>query len=265
MKKTFLTISVIIAIVCLSAYGFISWNDPVSVQDNTLVALEAAVETKIDKKVGPNFFYSVGTRFSGIKKEDIDKARSLSDFIDAEDVENMVQLKSTSVIIIENDEQSDKRASGNSKMLTSAQLKLLQSSSISTNFVIRADFRQMNKQLGALEDNYTSPHLTIVPEKQAAYVAGGMDALVYYLKENSKEAVAFVEEDKLKPAKLYFTVTKEGAISNLKLDRSCGDPAIDAKMVELITNIPGDWEPAENLKGEKVDQELVFSFGLIGC
>jgi hypothetical protein len=36
-------------------------------------------------------------------------------------------------------------------------------------------------------------------------------------------------------------------------------------MTELITNFPGTWEPAENSKGEKVDQELVVSFGLMGC
>ena len=39
----------------------------------------------------------------------------------------------------------------------------------------------------------------------------------------------------------------------------------DKKMIELITNLPGKWAPAENQKGEKVDQELVISFGLMGC
>jgi len=36
-------------------------------------------------------------------------------------------------------------------------------------------------------------------------------------------------------------------------------------MIELITKTPGEWQPAENYKGEKVDQELVVSFGLMGC
>ena len=30
-------------------------------------------------------------------------------------------------------------------------------------------------------------------------------------------------------------------------------------------NAPRAWQPAENAKGEKVDQELVISFGAMGC
>jgi len=36
-------------------------------------------------------------------------------------------------------------------------------------------------------------------------------------------------------------------------------------MIKLIKNLPGDWKPAENYKGELMDQELVVSFGLMGC
>jgi len=36
-------------------------------------------------------------------------------------------------------------------------------------------------------------------------------------------------------------------------------------MMELIKNTPGNWNPAENSKGEKVIQKLVFSFGIMGC
>jgi hypothetical protein len=33
----------------------------------------------------------------------------------------------------------------------------------------------------------------------------------------------------------------------------------------LANNLPGKWQPAENAKGEKVDQVLVLSFGIVGC
>ena len=36
-------------------------------------------------------------------------------------------------------------------------------------------------------------------------------------------------------------------------------------MIQLIKNTPDQWVPAENEKGEKVEQELVVSFGLMGC
>ena len=264
MKKRILIFSAILIILSLTAYGFTKWNDAVAEQNNEIAKLDKQVVKKLYNKEAPRFFYAVGTRFGAIKKEDIDKAKSIDDFLDVEQMDKIVYLKSTSVIIIINDEQSEIRESGNSKTLNRAQLKLLQSSDYSTNFIVRVEYRQMNKEIGELEDSYSTPHLTIVPEKQAVYVSGE-DALIDYLRKNSKEPVALVDEDKLKPAKLYFTVTKEGAISNLKLDRTSGDTSIDAKMVELIKNLPGKWEPAENSKGKKVDQELVFSFGLMGC
>jgi hypothetical protein len=108
--------------------------------------------------------------------------------------------------------------------------------------------------------------LTIVPETQAEY-SKGKAALKEYLKESSKASrdIANVDPEKLQPAKLYFTVTKKGAIENVKLDRTSNYSLVDEAMIELIKNAPGTWKPAENLKGEKVEQELVVSFGLMGC
>jgi hypothetical protein len=38
-------------------------------------------------------------------------------------------------------------------------------------------------------------------------------------------------------------------------------PTLDEKFMTLIENIPGKWISAENSKGEKIEQELVFTFG----
>ena len=115
-----------------------------------------------------------------------------------------------------------------------------------------------------MEDSYSTPHLTIVPEKQATY-SNGKDALKKFLKDNSKNTRSSVNPEKLQPAKLFFTVTKKGTIEHVKLDRSSNYPLVDKTMIELITKTPGTWEPAQNSKGEKIDQELVISFGLMGC
>ena len=74
-----------------------------------------------------------------------------------------------------------------------------------------------------------------------------------------------VDPEQLKPARLYFTVTKDGTIENLKLDSGSGYPEVDKKMMELITKTPGAWLPAKNSKAETVNQELVVFFGLMGC
>ncbi|NRA13774.1 MAG: hypothetical protein HRT57_17675 [Crocinitomicaceae bacterium] len=77
--------------------------------------------------------------------------------------------------------------------------------------------------------------------------------------------VSKIKESDLKPGKAFFTVTKEGKITNIRLDSSSGHVSIDVKMIKLIKSIPDEWEPAKNSKGEKVDQELVYSFGIKGC
>jgi hypothetical protein len=71
-----------------------------------------------------------------------------------------------------------------------------------------------------------------------------------------------IKGDDLGAIKLSFIVTKEGIVSNVKHDAmTTGYPSIDEKFMDLIKNIPGKWSPAENSKGEKMDYELVFTFG----
>ena len=107
-------------------------------------------------------------------------------------------------------------------------------------------------------------YLTVIPEKEAAY-ASGHDALIAYLKENSKDKTAIIKEDKLQPGKVNFTITKNGTIANVKLTSTSGYTSVDKALIELITYMPEKWDPATNSKREKVDQELVFFFGLAGC
>ncbi len=130
------------------------------------------------------------------------------------------------------------------------------------DFFYRVD--TMNKETERLGYSDSTPYLMIAPEKQAAYV-NGMDALIDYLKESNKKNTVIVRRSELKPGKLYFTVNKEGTISNVELISTSGYPYIDKVLTELITNAPGEWEPAENSKGERVDQKLILFFGIVGC
>jgi len=245
-----------------------TWNDSktdqlaISVDENITIKNQAP--NKIKKKVFTDFIYDVGSRFEAIKKRDVDKATSIDAFFDEKQLQSIVSLKSVSIILIKGDKRTDTQTIGDSDKLTTAQLKLIQSFGYSTNFLIKAEYQKINKETGEIEDSYSTPHLTIVPEKQATYIYG-KTALKKFLKENSEKARTNVDPEKLKPAKLYFTITKNGSIKNVKLDRPSGYPLVDKTMIELITKTSGKWIPAENYTGEKVNQELVVSFGLMGC
>ena len=284
MKKSLIILCAVLITLSLTAFGVINWKDSKTKtpakRDIAIHAISTEKEntnTNYQGPVGPffinqteetktfeDFIYDVGPRFGPIKKSDIDKATSIEDFFSWEELRAIETLKSVEIIIVENDRQTQKREIGYSKTLTKAQLKLLQTANYATSFLIRIDFQEKNRVTGKLEYNYASPHRTIVPEKQATYI-NGKDALQNYLRESSKEARKEVDQNKLQPAKLYFTVTKEGNIENTRLDRTSNYPLVDKVMIELITKTQEKWKPAKNEKGEKIDQELVISFGLLGC
>lgn len=268
MKNGSLIFCTVLVTLGLVAFGIMNLSSSESDQEetrmNALIADNIDYINRVNKLSEPDFFYDLGPRFGAIKKGDVDTASSIIDFISVEETERVISYKSVSVVIIKNDKQTDIRETGNNAELTEKQIKLLQSLGYSSNFLIRADYHGKNSNTGALEDSYFSPHLTIVPARQATYT-GGKEALIKYLEANNKENTTNLDQDKLQPAKLYFTISKKGVISNVRIDRSSGYDAIDKAMIDLLANAPGTWEPAENAKGEKVDQELVISFGMVGC
>ena len=260
MKKTIIISCIVLAIFSFLALTFSNKNKRVS---GTLETASIEISTKAEetkKQNSPDFIYDIGTRFSPIKKGDITNATSINSIFSQDELHKMEFVKSVEFIIVKNDKRTDKSGTGNSASFTDEQINFLKSLDYSTNFVMEVDYHVK----GDLIERTSTPHYTIVPDTQAQYIYG-KDALIKYFIENTKEETANIPEDKLQPAKLYFTVSKNGTVSNATLDRSSGYPNIDELMTELITRTPGGWIPALNLKGETVDQELVVSFGLMGC
>lgn len=268
MRKHIKIMSMVLTPLSLMAFGFIDWNgsatDHVEMSSTSSTTIDMGKSAGTDENTYVDFFYDVGSRFRGMTKAEVNNARSLYDFLSEQPTQQIVSYKSLSVIILKDDQETEIRETVYGDLLSFDQINLLQFSDYSTNFYIRAYFQEKNRFTGTLENNYATPYLTIVPEKQAAYV-NGKDALLHYLSENNKENTANLNVKKLQPAKLYFTVGKNGAISNVRLDKSSGYPAIDDTMIQLITNAPGKWAPAEKSQGVNVDQELVVSFGIVGC
>ncbi|WP_347922358.1 hypothetical protein [Pontimicrobium sp. SW4] len=270
MKKKVLIISAAVITISITVFSVMSFNNLKSNEttliENNPVVMNTEVNNNMANRIFTDFIYDVGPRFNPIKKTDLDAIRSFNDLIDLEHVQRIVDYKSISVIKIIDDKESNIRETGNSNTLTNIQLEFIQASNYSTNLTFSAYLTEKNPETGAIENTHWSPYFTVVPEKQAEY-SEGKDALKKYLKENSKAArdKANINPEKLQAAKLLFTVTKKGTIENIRLDRTSNYPLVDKTMIELIKNSPGTWKPAENFEGKKVDQELVVSFGLMGC
>jgi len=211
-----------------------------------------------------NFSYDIGTRFKGFTKTALNKVKSFDHFIAEEHAGRIVSYKSLSVIVIENDKETDIKETQNSGIFSPAQLALLQSSDYSTNLLIKADYTEKSFHSGALEESTWTPYITVVPEKQAAY-AWGNEALIYYFEKHTREAIANLASDQIKAGQLYFTISKDGTISDAEIISTSGFPNVDKKVKELIFKLPGNWQPAENVNGDQVDQTLVISFGNRGC
>lgn len=263
MKKNFQLVGLIL----LTVFIFSCSNGNNSEKEVVLekdIASVTPTETKPNKNVFHDFIYDVGPRFGSIKKSDVDTATTIEAFLNQKELQKMESITSVSIIPFINEERLALHANGTTKELNESQLKMLQDFGYSSSFVLRVDFTEISEATGELITGYTTPHLTIVPDKQATFV-DGEDALKAFLKMSTEEVRKNVDVEKFKPAKLFFTVTKDGSIKNVRLDRSSGYPEVDEKMKVLIKQVPGTWLPAENAKGEKVDQELVVSFGTMGC
>ncbi|WAC02471.1 hypothetical protein N7U66_01805 [Lacinutrix neustonica] len=179
---------------------------------------------------------------------------------------SIIDLKSVAVVAIKDDKTFNQQELGYTTDLTPKQLALLKTPNATLDFYIRIAFTAINLQTGQIEDTFDSPHYSVVRDTQATY-ANGKKALLAFLRTRGQEAVIIekVEARKLQPAKLHFTVTKHGTLDHIRLDRSSNYPKIDQLMIDLIQQTPDHWIPAKNIKGEQVNQELVVSFGLLGC
>lgn len=209
-------------------------------------------------------YYEFGPRFTTIQKEEVHNATILFDFLTNKEMESIESITSISIIVIENESQSVKRAIGTSARLRAEQIKLLRSFDYFTNFTIQAKIAKTNKETGEIEASKYGLHLTVVPEKQPIYELG-KEKLGQFMQENIEKNLPKFDTKKLRPSKLHFTISTEGEITNIRHDNSSGYVSIDKRMIKYLKKIPGKWQPAENARGEKVEQDLVFTYAIPGC
>lgn len=255
-----------IIILCLSivtAFSFTSCNysteSQMDLKDTAL--LELNDQNMEPGKAESEYYYGIDSRFAPISKTDLHNATTIFPFNDDDENERIEKVNSTEIIIIKHNRRSHRREYGNSPNLTKAQKALFKSLDYGKHFSMKTLFQEKTTiELGIEEKKY-NPHYTVVPETQATYIEGE-NALINYLKENTKTEIAALDGKKLNAIKVYFTITKNGTIDNVLTEElTTGYPKLDNKLKELISKTSGQWEPAKNAKGENIEQELTFTFG----
>ncbi len=270
MRKSILIICTTLITFSLTVFGFMNWGNtiiehkPAPTSCNRVTTFEHALANAYQTEVKPDLIYKVESRFlSTITKEELDGAKSIIDIFAKDRTDTKESYKNVRVTVL-NDVEEVTEIMGTNEILTAEQIELLQSTDYASNIRITAICKQRNPETKELEDDSLVCYKSIVPAKAAEF-SNGYDELIKYLKKNSKKETKIIKEDKLKPGKVNFIVTKEGTISNVNLEYTSGYPSVDEVLVKLVKAIPGKWNPATNAKGEKVDQKLVFFFGLEGC
>ncbi len=255
MKKNVIVSSAIIATLCSAAFGCMH-----SSNGSGFMEMSISDSTKVVADI--NFAYDFGPNCQlTVTKQELNEVTSMKDLYHEESI---VLYKTVAITLVENERLSSKRKTGPNEILNASQIEFLKSFEYSTSFQIGGDVVRKNKETGELEDGFSRPHFTVVPEHQAEYL-NGKDAFLDYLKKGSKDQIADLKVKKLQPGKVFFTITENGTISDIKLLLTCGYESVDKLMVELITNATGKWKPATDAEGKIVEQELVFSFGTMGC
>jgi hypothetical protein len=211
-----------------------------------------------------NFYYGISTRFMGISKKEIKNAKSFEDFMINPEYDRINEIHSLNLIFVVDDELTDKQTLHSGNNISDKQRQTLLEAPLSTNFVLKAHCTRKKRNVEGVEKTNYTPYRTIVPETQASY-EGGFDQLLSYFKDNSQSFVQGVDRNKLTPAKIYFTVNASGLIENIKFSNTTSYPEIDKGMLELVKNMPLKWTPAMDENGNKVSQELVYSFAVEGC
>jgi len=265
MKKNVVILMALAVGIALTAYGYETWNDNNEKDAPSCKRVHKhSLRPSASIKKSFEFAYTVEARFMNtVTKEMIDKASSLTDIVPTDGVSNVVSFHNINLSTFHEDRINEIQAKNDNELFTNSQIAILRSMDYSSSFYMTGSVIKKDKE-GYLKYDTLIYYMSVVPEKPATYTEGH-DALIDYLKEGSQKEVAKAEVDKLQPGKISFVVSKNGTVKDAKITFSSGYRSIDKKMLELIENIPSNWEPASNAKGEKVEQELTFFFGLIGC
>jgi len=209
--------------------------------------------------------YELDSRFLlTVPKDQLRAAKTVDDIVPGHLGQGGLSYSSVNIRTIEREDGTEIVVPGTDTVLNAEQLKFLWSLDYSDNFMIQVMARANYGGVETASTAYFTPHVTIVPEQEAANSLG-REALIAHVQNGTSVFAYMVDANTLRPGKVYFTVDKAGTVSAIRLSASSGYPPLDTRVLDLINTLPGTWKPATNAAGEAVEQEFVFSFGTVGC
>ena len=267
MKKSILVAGTVVIALSLMAFSYLNRTKAVVEPAETLADPAPLFEYDLAKIVGPvknaDLVYKVGSRYiHTISKANLHSAKSITDIFPKKDFEAKGYYRKATISIFKNGVKTTEV--GEDASLTEAQIKLLQSTDYAQNIQVSALYQYEQTEGRNRSYDVVMYFVSITPEREAEY-AEGYDALIHYLRENSKKETAVIQNGHLKPGQFNFTVTKDGTIEQVQLKSTSGYETVDDALIDLIKEMPGKWKPAIDANGNEIDQELTFFFGLDGC
>jgi hypothetical protein len=269
MKKSILSIGLVGIAFTLAAFSFMDRHDSLSPQDGK-ECIAAIVSNRDSVKAvhaKPDFeiYYDVDSRFlMTVTKEELAKAETFLDLFPRDKNLNIVSYSSVNIARFDESGTNELGITSESGGLNASQRELLRSYYYSTNFVATAYYKKKNESTGFVEESYSTPHFTIVPETEA-YLMLGKESLVKYIKKNTDAYAHLLDKKTVQAGKVTFTVGINGNVSQALLTSTSGSAELDERVQDLILNMPMTWIPAADAKGLSVAQDFVFFFGIMGC
>jgi len=209
------------------------------------------------------FYYNIGTRYAAIKKSELQSATHIVDIFKTDYELELADLKSVELSKVNVGRWEGPKVGGSAATFNKPQLQFIEELEYADDFAVIANLVHEN-ELNQLIPEMITPHYTVVPEVQAYYIPGKRNLLNYIRKENA-DLIKDLSQEEIGAAAIFFTITKNGALTNIEVDRENTLPSIQLNLIKLLKNLPGQWEAARNASGQKVDQRLMLFFGNQGC
>lgn len=213
----------------------------------------------------PDFFLDFGPRFNPMTREQLMSLQSIEELLPEDKLPYILSYQEVGVHILNKDGRlTENSQSSLSELFSHGQLIQLQSLDISADIMFEAICQEQIPHSGQIKRGHYTPHYTLVPARQAEYL-DDKEALMSFLREGSLKESEVLDPVKLRPGQIRFTVGTDGRLKDARVIASTTYPDLDARILELISNAPGEWSAAQDDLGQPVEQELILYYGAMGC